>query len=78
MLFPDGLMGLPYPQISEYGASPVFNSLIATALQFGFKLATNGSGLFLGGLNSKPFTGPLTQSPVTKMAYNPLVDEPPG
>ena len=75
-------MGLSYPQISEYGASPVFNSLIAQnqtmAPQFGFKLTTNSSELFLGGLNSKLFTGPLTQSPVTTRVYNPVIDETSG
>ena len=75
-------MGMSYPQLSEYGASPVFNTLIAqnqtAAPQFGFKLATNGSELFLGGFNTNLFTGPLTQSPVTKQVYNPLIDEPPG
>ncbi|KAH9984826.1 aspartic peptidase domain-containing protein [Russula vinacea] len=50
---PDGLMGMGFPSISVYQASPVFQTLISegklASPVFGIKLASSGSELFLGG-----------------------------
>ena len=58
-----------FEQISVFGASPVFQTLVAqgktTAPTFGVKLATSGSELFLGGADTTLFTGALTQVPLT-------------
>ena len=48
-------MGMAFKSISVYGANPTFQTLISedkvTSSVFGFKLATSGSELFLGGIN---------------------------
>ncbi|KAF5370147.1 hypothetical protein D9758_001280 [Tetrapyrgos nigripes] len=70
---PDGLMGMAFPAISEFGANPVFQTLIAQGQVdepvFAFKLSTSGSELFLGGVNNDLFTGEFTQVPVTQEAF---------
>jgi len=70
---PDGLMGMGFEQISVFGASPVFNTLVAqgktTASTFGVKLATTGSELFLGGADTTKFTGALTNVPLTTVGF---------
>ena len=57
-------MGLAFQSLSRFNASPVFQTLISegvlTSKVFGFKLAPNGSELFLGGTNSKLYTGNFT------------------
>jgi cathepsin D len=57
-------MGLAFQSISKFNATPVFQTLISegvvTLQVFGFKLASNGSELFLGGTNSKLYTGDFT------------------
>jgi hypothetical protein len=62
-------MGLGFQSISEYNAPPLFQTLIAegvvTSPVFGFKLATSGSELFLGGTNSALYTGGFTWVPLT-------------
>jgi aspartyl protease len=62
-------MGLAFPSISRYNSTPVFQTLISegvlTSPVFGFKLASNGSELFLGGTNSKLYTGDFTWVPLT-------------
>lgn len=69
----DGLMGMGFKTISHYGADPVFQSLVAqgqtTESAFAFKLASEGSELFLGGTNSNLFTGAFTYTPVTTQGY---------
>lgn len=64
-------MGMAFPQISEFGANPVFQTLVAqgktTVSEFAFKLATSGSELFLGGVNNNLFTGAFTQNRVTSV-----------
>lgn len=64
-------MGMAFPQISDFGANPVFQTLVAqrktTVSEFAFKLATSGSELFLGGVNSNLFTGAFTQNRVTSV-----------
>ena len=62
-------MGMAFESISVYGASPTFQTLISegavTASVFGFKFATSGSELFLGGTNSDLYTGDFTWVPLT-------------
>jgi cathepsin D len=69
----DGLMGMGFQNISVYNAPPVFQNLIAQGQTgspiFAMKLATNGSELSLGGLNSNLYTGDVTYVPVTKQGY---------
>ena len=48
-------MGMAFELLSVYGASPPFQTLISEGLLsspvFGFKRASSGSELFLGGVN---------------------------
>jgi cathepsin D len=66
----DGLMGMAFPEISEFNAPPVFQTLVAegqtTQPVFGVKLATNGSELFLGGVHTSLFSGAFTFINVTQ------------
>ncbi|KAG6902288.1 hypothetical protein C0995_001898 [Termitomyces sp. Mi166 len=70
---PDGLMGMAFPQISEFNANPVFQTLVAqkktTAPQFSFKLSESGSELYLGGTDSELYTGTLSQAPVVQQGF---------
>ena len=65
----DALVGMGFQSISEFNAPPVFQTLISegvlTSPVFGFKLAASGSELFLGGTNSKLYTGNFTWLPLT-------------
>ncbi|KAI0040132.1 acid protease [Auriscalpium vulgare] len=69
----DGLLGLAFESLSDYKANPLFQTLIAqgkvSSETFGFKFASSGSELFLGGVNSALFTGSFTTVPVTTAAY---------
>lgn len=64
-------MGMAFPQISVFGRNPVFQTLVAqgktTTPEFAVKLATSGSSLFLGGVDTSLFTGSFTQNPVTQV-----------
>jgi cathepsin D len=70
---PDGLMGMGFEQISVFGSSGVFQTLVSegktTAGSFSFKLSTSGSELFLGGTNPAKFTGSFTFAPVTTVGF---------
>jgi len=70
----DGLMGMAFESISVYDAPPVFQTLISegvlTSPIFGFKFATSGSELFLGGTNSALYTGDFTWVPLTNEVCN--------
>ena len=70
----DGLMGMAFQSISDYNAPPVFQTLISegvlTSPVFGFKFATAGSELFLGGTNSALHTGDFTWVPLTNEVCN--------
>ncbi|KAI0292907.1 acid protease [Russula brevipes] len=70
---PDGLMGMGFQSISNFNASPLFQTLISegivTSPVFSFKLATSGSELFLGGTNSALFTGNFTWVPLTSEGF---------
>ncbi|KAI0037070.1 acid protease [Vararia minispora EC-137] len=69
----DGLMGMGFPSISVYGANPVFQTLVASGVitepVFSFKLATEGSELFIGGTDANLFTGNFTFVNVTQQGY---------
>ncbi|KAI0287673.1 acid protease [Russula brevipes] len=69
----DGLMGMGFQSISDFNASPVFQTLIAegavTSPIFGFKFDTTGSELFLGGTNNALFTGDFTWVPLTDEGF---------
>ncbi|KAI0316984.1 acid protease [Amylostereum chailletii] len=70
---PDGLLGMAFPQISVFGANPFFQTLVSQdvvdAPEFGVKLATSGSELFLGGVDDSLFTGDFTQIPVSPVGF---------
>jgi cathepsin D len=65
----DGVMGMAFQSISRFNAPPVFQTLISegvlTSGVFGFKLAASGSELFLGGTNTRLYTGNFTWVPLT-------------
>ena len=67
---PDGILGLAFPSLSVYGATPVFHTLAAQgslpANTFGVYLAENGSELYLGGTNNKLHKGDFTHVPLTR------------
>ncbi|GLB33563.1 putative peptidase A1 family protein [Lyophyllum shimeji] len=69
---PDGLVGMAFKEISQFGSDPLFETLVAqgetTAPQFGFKLADPAS-VYLGGVVSNLFTGQLTWTPVTQKGF---------
>jgi cathepsin D len=70
----DGVMGLAFQSISAYNATPVFQTLISqdvlTSPVFGFKIATSGSELFLGGTNDALHTGSFTWVSLTNEVCN--------
>jgi cathepsin D len=57
-------MGLAFESISVYGANPPIQTLMSKGAlnspMFGFKLTPSDSELFLGGVNSRLFTGDFT------------------
>src|ERR1700761_5329764 len=65
---------MAFPQIAVMSTTPpLFNTLIAqkqtAAGVFGFKLASTGSELFLGGVDTALIKGALTSVPVTTQGY---------
>jgi cathepsin D len=69
-LFPtDGLLGLGFPETSQFNVTPVFQNLIKQDAvkepRFGLKLAETGSELTLGGVNHELYKGPFHYSPLT-------------
>ncbi|KAL0573987.1 hypothetical protein V5O48_007956 [Marasmius crinis-equi] len=59
----DGILGLAFPSIAQTHSSPFLNTAVSQKAvpngSFGFKLANSGSELYLGGTNSKLYTGSL-------------------
>ncbi|KAL0576809.1 hypothetical protein V5O48_005179 [Marasmius crinis-equi] len=59
----DGILGLAYPAIANTGSDPFFNTAksqgAVSSGSFGFKLASSGSELFLGGTNTALYSGSL-------------------
>ncbi|KAH9958948.1 acid protease [Russula dissimulans] len=70
---PDGLMGMGFQSISDYNASPPFQSLISEGAVsdpvFGFKLSDSGAELFLGGVNNALYTGDFAWLTLTNEGY---------
>ncbi|KAF8323933.1 acid protease [Clavulina sp. PMI_390] len=70
---PDGLMGLAWPALSSFGATPFFNTLVNTKAvtpgQFGFYLAATGSELHLGGADTSKYAGAINWRKVTQEGY---------
>ncbi|KAI6151261.1 aspartic peptidase domain-containing protein [Pisolithus tinctorius] len=69
----DGLMGMGFKSLSIYGANPVIQTLIDNNVisdpVFSVKLASSGSELRLGGINSDLYSGSLTYTPVTQQGF---------
>jgi hypothetical protein len=67
--YPDGLIGLAFPSLSEFKASPIFHTLVdqhtLPADYFGLYLAEEGSELYFGGTNDKLYKGDFAYTPVT-------------
>lgn len=62
-------MGMAFPSISVFQASPVVQTLIAEGQLsdpvFAFNLASSGSELLIGGVDASMYTGSFTYTPVT-------------
>jgi cathepsin D len=62
---------MAYDTLSNYGASPVFQTLasegLVSTLVFSFYLAESGSELYIGGMNQDHYTGSFTYMPVTTL-----------
>ena len=62
-------MGMGFESISVFQANPVIQTLIAEGQfsdhVFAFKLASSGSELRIGGVNTAFYTGSFTYTPVT-------------
>lgn len=69
----DGLMGMAFESVSEYGANSVFQTLVSQGAVpepvFAFKLASSGSELYIGGVNSALYYAPFTYLPITQQGY---------
>ncbi|XP_078495233.1 cathepsin D-like [Ciona intestinalis] len=75
----DGILGMGYPEISVNGITPVFNQMYKQGVlalnQFSFFLnrdasdASSGGELYLGGVDTKKFTGNFSYHPVTVKGY---------
>jgi hypothetical protein len=63
-------MGMGFQSISDYNAPPPVQNLISegklTSPMFGFKFASSGSELFLGGVNPAYNNAKFTWVPVTE------------
>ncbi|KAN0073788.1 Merops: A01.UPA [Tylopilus felleus] len=70
---PDGLMGMAFSSLSISGANPVIQTLIAQGQLpepvFAFKLASAGSELSIGSVDTSLYTGSITYTPVTVQAF---------
>ncbi|KAG0706463.1 aspartic peptidase domain-containing protein [Suillus ampliporus] len=69
----DGLMGMAFESVSRFGADSVFQTLVSQGAVpesvFAFKLASSGSELRVGGVNSALYQGSFTYTPVTQQGY---------
>jgi hypothetical protein len=70
---PDGLLGMAFPNIGQYDAPPLIQSLIAQNQMdspvFAMKLVVNDSELSVGGLESNLYTGDVTYIPIDTPGY---------
>jgi cathepsin D len=69
----DGKMGLAFASISQLKAPTIIDNLYSQgkipAPVFSFHLATSGSELYIGGVNTAKFTGNIAWSNVTDQRY---------
>ncbi len=69
----DGLLGLAFPALSNLHQSPFINTAKAQgaikSAEFGFKLASSGSELYLGGTNSQLYSGSIEYHNVIGSGY---------
>ncbi|CAK5266694.1 unnamed protein product [Mycena citricolor] len=65
----DGLLGLAFPAISNLGQDPYFQTAInegaVSANQFGFYLASSGSSLYIGGTDTRKYSGSIEFNGIT-------------
>lgn len=70
---PDGLVGMAFKQISDFGDDPLFQTLVSqgvtTSPEFAFELSKSGAELFLGGVNQDKYTGSFTTSQVSNTGF---------
>ncbi|XP_043828009.1 pepsin A-like [Dromiciops gliroides] len=72
----DGILGMAYPEISEAGATPVFDNLwnqrLISKNVFAFYLSSNeknGSVLMFGGIDSSYYSGSISWIPLSSKGY---------
>ncbi|TBU46767.1 acid protease [Dichomitus squalens] len=69
----DGILGLAFPDISNLGQPPFFQTALVQGSVpegvFGFKLSSNDSELYLGGTNTLLYTGSLEFHNVSEVGY---------
>ncbi|KAG8689541.1 Type I transmembrane sorting receptor, partial [Ceratobasidium sp. 423] len=69
----DGILGLAFNSISAIGQPTFIDNLYSqgkiSAPTFSFRLATSGSELYLGGVDSAKYTGSITYAALTSETY---------
>jgi len=69
----DGVLGLGYPSIADFGADPLFASLVRQGSlinpTFSLKLTSSGAEMYVGGANSMLYKGDITYTPVTDPGF---------
>ncbi|CCO29280.1 hypothetical protein BN14_03288 [Rhizoctonia solani AG-1 IB] len=69
----DGLVGLAFSSISQIGQPTIIQTLYSSGAisepTFGFKLASSGAELYIGGTDDSLYTGDITYSPLTSESY---------
>lgn len=69
----DGIMGLAFSSISSIGAPTFIENLYSqgkiSSPVFGFRLASSGSELYLGGADTSKYTGTITYASLTSETY---------
>jgi cathepsin D len=69
-------MGMSFKSLSNFAADPVFDTLVSQGAVpesvFAFKLASSGSELRVGGVNSALYKGSFTYTPVTEKVSHQL------
>ncbi|CAE6382667.1 unnamed protein product [Rhizoctonia solani] len=69
----DGILGLAFNSISSIGQPTIIDNLYSqgkiSAPTFAFRLATSGSELYLGGVDTAKYTGSITYVSLTSQTY---------
>ena len=60
-----GILGLGFPSLSEYHATPFFSTLVAQGVLPTNSFGLCSSDLYIGRINSKLYEGDFTNVPVT-------------